>query len=218
VEQPSGTEQPETLAVMDWIRTGRFTASASLHEVAPRCPTLTLSCPGSAGLRSAPEADPCARTLGQRRAPQRAVPRRDRGCACHCDLLQPRNPVQGAVVANYPWDGSEDRGRHYAACPDDAAYVHLAGAYARAHASMAASAEFPGGITNGAAWYPLWGGMQARPARGLALYQRAGAGRARGVAMTLDEVLAPSMASMRGSCVVTQASAQEHRSSPGAWA
>jgi hypothetical protein len=36
VEQPSGTEQPETLAVMDWIRTGRFTASASLHEVAPR--------------------------------------------------------------------------------------------------------------------------------------------------------------------------------------
>lgn len=71
-------------------------------------------------------------------------------------------PAQGAVVANYPWDGSEDRGTHYSACPDDAAYIHLASVYARAHASMAASAEFPGGITNGAAWYPLWGGMQAR--------------------------------------------------------
>ena len=66
------------------------------------------------------------------------------------------------MVANYPWDGSEDRGTHYSACPDDAAYVHLAGTYARAHATMAASAEFPGGITNGAAWYPLWGGMQVR--------------------------------------------------------
>ena len=66
------------------------------------------------------------------------------------------------MVANYPWDGSEDRGTHYSACPDDAAYVHLARVYARAHASMAASTEFPGGITNGAAWYPLWGGMQAR--------------------------------------------------------
>ncbi|KAK9830901.1 hypothetical protein WJX81_003069 [Elliptochloris bilobata] len=98
VQRPSGNEQPETLAVMDWIRSGRFVASASLHE--------------------------------------------------------------GAVVANYPWDGSEDRGTHYAACPDDAAYVHLASMYASAHASMAASAEFPGGITNGAAWYPLWGGMQ----------------------------------------------------------
>ena len=71
--------------------------------------------------------------------------------------------MQGALVANYPWDGSEDRGTHYEACPDDAAYVHLARLYAGAHAKMAApGGEFPQGITNGAAWYPLWGGMQVR--------------------------------------------------------
>ncbi len=29
---------------------------------------------------------------------------------------------------------------------------------------MASSEEFPGGITNGAHWYPLWGGMQVRAA------------------------------------------------------
>jgi hypothetical protein len=33
VEEPSGSEQPETLALMKWIRTGRFVASASMHEV-----------------------------------------------------------------------------------------------------------------------------------------------------------------------------------------
>ena len=58
-----------------------------------------------------------------------------RGDAC------PGAAVQGALVANYPWDGSEDRGTHYEACPDDAAYVHLARVYAGAHARMAA----PGG-------------------------------------------------------------------------
>lgn len=37
VEEPSGSEQPETLALMRWIREGRFVVSASLHEVdAPR--------------------------------------------------------------------------------------------------------------------------------------------------------------------------------------
>lgn len=40
VEEPSGTEQPETLAVMEWIRGGRFVASASLHEVGPCQPRV----------------------------------------------------------------------------------------------------------------------------------------------------------------------------------
>lgn len=69
---------------------------------------------------------------------------------------------QGALVANYPWDGTHNRTRHYAASPDDATYRHLASAYANAHATMNTSKEFAGGITNGAAWYPLWGGMQVR--------------------------------------------------------
>ena len=33
VVEPSGSEQPETLALMHWIRHGRFTVSASMHEV-----------------------------------------------------------------------------------------------------------------------------------------------------------------------------------------
>ena len=71
--------------------------------------------------------------------------------------------MQGALVANYPWDGSKDRGTHYEACPDDAAYVHLAHIYASSHVKMATpGSEFNEGITNGAAWYPLWGGMQVR--------------------------------------------------------
>lgn len=32
VVEPSGSEQPETLALMHWIRHGRFTVSASMHE------------------------------------------------------------------------------------------------------------------------------------------------------------------------------------------
>ena len=68
--------------------------------------------------------------------------------------------LQGAFVANYPWDGSIDKGTHYSACPDDKTFIHLAKSYAALHSHMNASEEFVGGITNGAAWYPLWGGMQ----------------------------------------------------------
>lgn len=70
--------------------------------------------------------------------------------------------LQGALVANYPWDGTADKGTHYSECPDDKAFEHLAHVYSDAHAKMAQSMEFPGGVTNGAKWYPLWGGMQAR--------------------------------------------------------
>lgn len=65
-------------------------------------------------------------------------------------------------MANYPWDGTSDHGTHYSRSPDDATFRHLAHAYADAHASMHASREFKNGITNGAHWYPLWGGMQVR--------------------------------------------------------
>ncbi|CAI5932902.1 unnamed protein product [Closterium sp. NIES-64] len=49
---------------------------------------------------------------------------------------------------------------HYAASPDDATFRLMATTYATAHPSMALSRDFPGGITNGASWYPLYGGMQ----------------------------------------------------------
>ena len=68
--------------------------------------------------------------------------------------------MQGAIVANYPWDGNADMATRYEASPDDTTFKYLASVYAGRHASMAASAEFKGGITNGAAWYPVQNGMQ----------------------------------------------------------
>lgn len=69
---------------------------------------------------------------------------------------------QGAIVANYPWDGTPDGATRYAACPDDETFKTLAHEYARRSPAMLASPEFSGsgGTTNGAAWYPLRGGMQ----------------------------------------------------------
>lgn len=92
------SRQPETRAIMKWLRGIRFTASASLHG--------------------------------------------------------------GALVANYPWDGTEDKRRHYFASPDDEAFRFMASIYSRSHRNMSLSKEFEGGITNGAAWYPIYGGMQ----------------------------------------------------------
>jgi len=99
---PSGTEQPETAALMAWLTAPGtpFAAAAALHE--------------------------------------------------------------GAVVANYPWDGTPEMGTRYAASPDDATFRWAATAYAARSPSMVTSAEFAAtaGTTNGAAWYPLRGGMQ----------------------------------------------------------
>ena len=67
---------------------------------------------------------------------------------------------EGALVANYPWDGTSDKKTRYAESPDDAAFRRLARAYADAHPTMRDSAEFEGGVTNGARWYPLRGGVQ----------------------------------------------------------
>ncbi|XP_042005946.1 carboxypeptidase SOL1-like [Salvia splendens] len=66
----------------------------------------------------------------------------------------------GALVANYPWDGTDDKRRDYFGCPDDKTFRFLASLYSRSHYKMSRSKEFPGGITNGAFWYPLYGGMQ----------------------------------------------------------
>ncbi|GMI90566.1 SUPPRESSOR OF LLP1 1 [Hibiscus trionum] len=90
--------QPETKAIMSWLREMHFTASASLHG--------------------------------------------------------------GALLANYPWDGSLDRRKNYHACPDDGIFRFLASIYSKSHYNMSLSKQFEGGITNGAAWYPIYGGMQ----------------------------------------------------------
>ncbi|KAK3084404.1 hypothetical protein FSP39_012976 [Pinctada imbricata] len=72
----------------------------------------------------------------------------------------------GALVANYPFDNYVNASgiQKYATCPDDDTYIDLAKTYANNHANMYTGAHcgdnFPGGITNGALWYPVTGGMQ----------------------------------------------------------
>lgn len=60
----------------------------------------------------------------------------------------------GTIVANYPWDSKYDL--H----PLDDLVKELSSVYADHNPEMRASSEFPGGITNGAAWYVVRGGMQ----------------------------------------------------------
>lgn len=76
----------------------------------------------------------------------------------------------GALVANYPYDMSDDgtTSGKYSASPDDRTFRYLASVYARNHKSMTNSTpcqdgdDFTkqGGITNGAAWYSISGSMQ----------------------------------------------------------
>lgn len=80
----------------------------------------------------------------------------------------------GSLVANYPFDGNaelSDSG--YSKTPDDATFRYLALAYSKNHALMHEGKPcekectnplmgkyFENGITNGADWYTLYGGMQ----------------------------------------------------------
>ncbi|KAB0802949.1 hypothetical protein PPYR_05135 [Photinus pyralis] len=80
----------------------------------------------------------------------------------------------GDLVANYPYDESRSGvpQNEYSTSPDDATFKHLALAYSTAHADMASPTRREcsdsenngftrqGGITNGAKWYSLEGGMQ----------------------------------------------------------
>ncbi|KAL9881576.1 carboxypeptidase M isoform X1 [Glossina fuscipes] len=92
----------------------------------------------------------------------------------------------GALVASYPYDNTPNARRLKGICrssalcamfqtyaaspsltPDDDVFKHLSLVYAKNHAKMSrgvacksATPAFENGITNGAAWYPLTGGMQ----------------------------------------------------------
>ena len=65
----------------------------------------------------------------------------------------------GALVVNYPYD-NDGLGSVDSPSPDDALFEYLAATYASHNPPMFASPYFPGGITNGAAWYAIDGGMQ----------------------------------------------------------
>jgi carboxypeptidase D len=69
----------------------------------------------------------------------------------------------GAVVANYPWDGTASHSSVYNASPDDPLFVSIARTYADHYPLMLASNADPSydnGICNGADWYVIYGGMQ----------------------------------------------------------
>eukprot|EP00118_Oscarella_pearsei_P021563 m.242731 g.242731 ORF g.242731 m.242731 type:complete len:1454 (+) comp40223_c1_seq5:168-4529(+) len=74
----------------------------------------------------------------------------------------------GSLVANYPYDDSKSGMIGYSTCPDDDIFQQLALSYSQAHTRMhdfthcpgMTSEHFKDGITNGAAWYTVAGGMQ----------------------------------------------------------
>ncbi|XP_053375782.1 carboxypeptidase D-like [Mercenaria mercenaria] len=73
----------------------------------------------------------------------------------------------GSVVASYPWDDSPSHKATgvYSKSPDDDMFKHLAQTYSNNHLTMHKTGrrcgdQFTGGITNGAHWYDVPGGMQ----------------------------------------------------------
>lgn len=82
----------------------------------------------------------------------------------------------GSLVANYPFDGNAaHKDKEYEASNDDGLFVHLAKTYSFNHKTMSKgehcydicgegttllNERFPNGITNGAQWYVLYGGIQ----------------------------------------------------------
>ena len=76
----------------------------------------------------------------------------------------------GSLVASYPFDSNEEHKRigGYSISPDDELFRHLASTYATNHKTMSKTnkrdcttgQQFVGGITNGAYWYNVAGGMQ----------------------------------------------------------
>lgn len=66
----------------------------------------------------------------------------------------------GTLVANYPYDGNSSGLSVYTACPDDQLFIELAKTYSSHNLPMWNSPYFQYGITNGADWYVVYGGMQ----------------------------------------------------------
>jgi hypothetical protein len=69
----------------------------------------------------------------------------------------------GALVTNYPWDNNCSGGAVYAPTPEDSLFVWISRRYCEANPRMRVNTEFlypDTGITNGADWYEVSGGMQ----------------------------------------------------------
>lgn len=75
----------------------------------------------------------------------------------------------GDLVVNYPYDDSKNHNTVYSATPDDQLFKDISYTFAQYHGEMNSpdkkkcdmvSDDFHDGITNGAKWYPVCGGMQ----------------------------------------------------------
>ena len=65
----------------------------------------------------------------------------------------------GALVVNYPYD-DDDKGSVDSPSPDDLLFEEVSRRYSQYNEPMWNSTTFSDGITNGAAWYSMEGGMQ----------------------------------------------------------
>lgn len=65
----------------------------------------------------------------------------------------------GAIVTNYPWDSNYSGSDIYSPTPEDDLFVHLSLSYSQYNSPMY-NGPFSQGITNGADWYEVRGGMQ----------------------------------------------------------
>ena len=65
----------------------------------------------------------------------------------------------GALVVNYPFD-NDGQGSQFSPTPDEDMFVWISEEYSQHNLPMWNSSEFYHGITNGAAWYAISGGMQ----------------------------------------------------------
>jgi carboxypeptidase D len=65
----------------------------------------------------------------------------------------------GALVVNYPYD-DDGKGSVDSPTPDDLLFEDISRRYSIHNSPMWSSPTFPDGITNGAAWYSISGGMQ----------------------------------------------------------
>jgi hypothetical protein len=70
------------------------------------------------------------------------------------------NMHTGALVVNYPYDDDGKPNFTYAASPDDDLYIDISLRYSQHNPPMFNSLSFQDGITNGAEWYIIRGGMQ----------------------------------------------------------
>lgn len=66
----------------------------------------------------------------------------------------------GTMVVNYPYDNNSSGSSVYTASPDDDQFIWSSEEYTRNNLPMWNSATFFHGITNGADWYAISGGMQ----------------------------------------------------------